>query len=119
MAVAWWKWRIVTRRLHETSRMQAHSCADKAGGLAMVFDAVFASVCSQMVLALCVTVIWRTLTRQPDLAGRLAHVREYVSRRARVAKSRVALERGLAERAALGKLLDRTRHLVRDRIDPG
>ena len=41
----------------------------------MVFDAVIASVCSQLVLALCVTLIWRALTRQPDLASRLAHVR--------------------------------------------
>lgn len=80
----------------------------------MVPDVVLMSVASQLALALCVYIGWRALNRRPDLAARLAAVREYSSRKARVECARVALERSVAERAALGRLLDRARQVVRD-----
>ncbi len=85
----------------------------------MVFDVLFNGAASQFCLAVGIGLVWYALTKKPDLLGRIAHVREYASRKKRVAKANVEIERGRAERSSLQKVLERTRQLVRDRIDIG
>src|SRR5258706_15492945 len=83
----------------------------------MILDFLLSSGLSQAALFLSIVLAWQFLTRTPDLAARLAHVREYVSKRKRVSKARAFLERARAERTSLQKVADRTRQLLRDRIE--
>lgn len=85
----------------------------------MVLDVLLGSAVSQLCMIVCVVIVWRWFTKAPDLPGRLAYVREFVSRKKRVAKARIAKERAKAERSTLQKTLERGRQLVRDRIDVG